>query len=65
VIMKKLCKQEVIGMRMHQFKVSGLNSTLNLRFLLVQCANVEIGIANVNQKESQIKCTLFKPLTLN
>jgi len=22
--MKKLCKQEVIGMRMHQFKVSGL-----------------------------------------
>jgi len=26
VIMKKLCKQEVIGMRMHQFKVSGLNS---------------------------------------
>jgi len=26
VNMKKLRKQEVIGMRMHQFKVSGLNS---------------------------------------
>jgi len=26
VIMKKLSKQEVIGIRMHQFKVSGLNS---------------------------------------
>jgi len=26
MIMKKLCKQEVIGIRMHQFKVSGLNS---------------------------------------
>jgi len=26
VIMKKLCKQEVIGMTMYQFKVTGLNS---------------------------------------
>jgi len=26
IMKKKLCKQEVIGMRMHQFKVSGLNS---------------------------------------
>jgi len=26
VIMKKPCKQEVIGMRMYQFKVSVLNS---------------------------------------
>jgi len=36
VIMKKLCKQEVIGIRMYQFKVSGLNSV----------QKVEIGIAN-------------------
>jgi len=26
VIIKKLCKQKVIGLRMHQSKVSGLNS---------------------------------------
>jgi len=25
-VMKKLCKQKVIGMRMHQFKLSDLNS---------------------------------------
>jgi len=45
---KKLCKQEVIGMRMHQFKVSGLNSIhlicdsyFNLWFNMFK-----IGIAN-------------------
>jgi len=44
VIMKKLCKQEVIGMRMHQFKVSGLNSVhlicdsyFNFRFNMFEC----------------------------
>jgi len=50
-----MCKQEVIGMRMHHFKVSGLNSVhlicdsyreglyFNLWF---NCLNGEIGIAN-------------------
>jgi len=48
VIMKKLCKQEVIGIRMHQFKVKNSiqlicdsYSTSGLKYL-----NVEIGITN-------------------
>jgi len=39
VIMKKLCKQEVIGRRMHQLKVSGLNSVY---LICYSCLNVEI-----------------------
>jgi len=49
-MMKKLCKQEVIGTRMHQFKVSGLNSVhllcdsyFNIKHIKPE---VEIGIAN-------------------
>jgi len=49
VVMKKLCKQEVIGMRIHQFKVSGLNNVhlicdfyFNFWFSFL---NVKIGIS--------------------
>jgi len=47
VIIKQLCKQEVIGMRLHQFKVSGSN---NIYLICNSYFNVkpevEIGIAN-------------------